>query len=492
MDSDIIDTLETAFHPKAIAVVGASENPSSFGYHYVRHLLDYGYSGHIYPVNPGKESILGIKAYPSLSSIPGTVDYVICCLPASKVPDLLADCPAKGAKVVHLVAGRLSETGRQEAKNLELEILKAARKFNVRLIGPNCLGIYHPGEGMAHSYNLPKEPGTIGAVCQSGGVSALLVRYGELRGLRFSKVISYGNALDLDESDFLHYLAHDNETEIIAAYFEGVKDGRKFLRVLGDVARVKPVIAIKGGRGAAGTRAVASHTAAMAGSDAIWNAAFKKTGVIPARDLSELVDLVVAFSLLPPITGDRVGLLSAGGGLSVMSADACEEAGLVVPPLPHEIKQQLREKAPEIWDWVGNPIDCSAIAAGVSMKFTGIAQEMMRMMARSAHFDFIIAEFSDDNPFQEEIWRSVARDQIDASISLSRDSRKSLIAVVSNGIAGYGGFPHRRWDLLAEQRARLINARIPTYATVAEAARAISKFIRYWQARAQAQPSSSD
>ncbi|HIE17320.1 MAG TPA: hypothetical protein EYP71_03905, partial [Dehalococcoidia bacterium] len=449
-------------------------------------------SGRIYPVNPSRDSVLGLRAYPSMSSIPGTVNYVICCLPASKVPDLLAECPAKGAKVVHLVAGRLSETGRQEAKNLELEILKAARRFNVRLIGPNCLGVYYPGEGIAHSYNLPKEPGTIGAVCQSGGVSTLLVRYGESRGLHFSKVISYGNALDLDESDFLYYLAHDDETEMVAAYFEGVKDGRKFLRILGDAARVKPVITVKGGRGVAGARAVASHTAAIAGSDAIWNAALKKAGVISARDLSELVDLLVVFSLLPPIIGDRVGLLSAGGGLSVMSADACEEAGLVVPPLPDDIKEQLREKAPEIWDWVGNPIDCSAIAAGVSMRFTGIAQEMMRMMARSIHFDLLIAEFSDDNPFQEEVWRSVASDQIEALISLSRNSRKPLIAVVSNGIAGCGRFPHQRWDLLAEQRARLIAARIPTYTTVAEAAKAASKFIRYWRVRAKAQLSSSN
>jgi len=485
MDADLINTLETAFHPKAIAVVGASEDPLSFGYHYVRHLLDYGYPGHIYPVNPSKESILGLRAYPNLSSVPEIIDYVICCLPASKVPNLLAECPPKGVKVVHLVAGRLSETGRHEAKDLEARILQVARRLNIRLIGPNCMGIYYPRGGIAHGYNLTKEAGTIGAVCQSGGTSALLVRYGELRGLRFSKVISYGNALDLDESDFLCYLAHDDETKIIAAYFEGVKDGRKFLKALSNAASVKPVLAIKGGRGTAGFKAVASHTAAIAGSDIIWKAAFKKAGVISAKDLSELVDLLVAFSFLPPIRGNSVGLVSAGGGLSVMSADVCEEAGLTLPPLPREIKEELRRKAPEIWDWVGNPVDCS-IMGGVAMGFAEILKEIPRMLVKSPHFDFIIAEFTDDNPFSEEVWSSIAKGQTEAFINLSREELMPLIAVVSSGITGSDRLSHQRWKLLAEQRAQLVDAHIPTYSTAAEAAKAVRQFIDYWQARADA------
>ncbi|MBM3119266.1 MAG: hypothetical protein FJ006_06895 [Chloroflexi bacterium] len=483
MNTGLIETLETAFHPRAIAVVGASEDPFSFGYHYVRHLLDYGYPGHIYPVNPGKKYILDLRCYPSLSSIPEPVDYVICCLPASKVPDLLTECPPKGVKAVHLVAGRLSETGRQEAKELEARILQVARRLKVRLIGPNCLGIYYPRGGMAHSYNLSKEAGAIGAVCQSGGTSALLVRYGELRGLRFSKVISYGNALDLDESDFLCYLAQDNETKIIAAYFEGIRDGKKFLKVLGDVARVKPVIAIKGGRGISGAKAVGSHTAAIAGSDIMWKAAFKKAGAILASDLTELVDLLVAFSFLPPIRGNRVGLVSAGGGLTVMAADICEEAGLVVPPLPSDVREKLKIKAPEIWDWVGNPVDCS-IMGGVAIGFAEILKEIPRMLVNSSHFDFTIAEFTDDNPFSEEVWSNIAKGQTEAFINLSREKLMPLIAVVSSGATSSDRLPHQRWKMLAEQRARLVDAHIPTYSTVAEAARAVRQFIDYWQARA--------
>ncbi|UCH50911.1 MAG: CoA-binding protein, partial [Chloroflexota bacterium] len=434
IDSDLIDTLEFAFHPKAIAVAGASEDPMSFGHQFLRHLLDYGYDGHIYPVNPNRESILGIKAYPSLSSIPGQVDYVICCLPASMVLDLLAECPAKGVKIVHLVTARLSETGRKEAIELETKMLQTARKLNIRLIGPNCMGIYYPRGRLTHSYNLPKEAGPIGAVFQSGGSSTLLARYGELRGLRFSKVISYGNALDIDESDLLNYLAQDDETQIIAAYFEGVKDGRKFIKALNHAASIKPVIAIKGGRGKAGSKAVASHTAAIAGSTPVWETVFKKAGVTPAQDLRELVDLLVAFSFLPPIMGYRVGILSAGGGLSVMSADICEEAGLTVPPMPLSIREELKKKAPEIWDWIGNPIDISIMSA-VSAGFCEIIRVLPTLMATSPHFDFLISEFSDDNPFLTEIWAGLAGYQTKAYIELYNKQFKPMIAVVHSEAA---------------------------------------------------------
>ena len=477
-----MDVLESAFHPNAVAVAGASEDPFSFGYHYVRHLLDYGYPGHIYPVNPRRETIQGLKAYPNLTSIPEPVDYVICCLPASKVLDLLAECPSRGVKVVHLLTARLSETGRQEAKDLEARILQEARRSNVRLIGPNCMGIYYPGGGISLGYGFPKEAGIVGAVFQSGGASDLLVRHGELQGLRFSKVISYGNALDLDESDFLNYLAHDDETRVIAAYFEGAKDGRKLLNALTDAARVKPVIVIKGGRGLAGTRAAASHTAALAGYNVIWETAFRKAGVIQAQDIRELVNFLVAFSFLPPIRGNRVGIFGGGGGMSVMSADICEEAGLVLPPLPAEFREKLRTKAPEIWDWVGNPVDVS-IMGGISRGLEAVIGEFPEMIAESPQFDFIITEMAEDNPFPEDIWSVVVKRQTEAYINVSRKQLKPMIAVVGGGETSYDESKNMRWRALAEQRARLINAGIPTYSTIAEAARAVRQVIGYWQTR---------
>jgi len=478
MDARLKEILETAFHPESIAVAGASEDPLSFGHQFLRHLLDYEYTGRIYPVNPNKETIFGLKAYPNLTSIPGKVDYVICCLPANLVLDMLAECPAKGVKIVHLVTARLSETGRDEAIKLEADMFKVARKLGIRLIGPNCMGIYYPRGRIANGYNLPKEAGKIGAVFQSGGSSTMLARYGELRGLRFSKVISYGNALDIDESDFLDYLAQDEETEIIAAYFEGVKNGRKFISALTNAARAKPVIAIKGGRASAGSRAVTSHTAAIAGSMSIWETVFKKAGVVTAGDLRELVDLLVAFSFLPRITGYRVGIMSAGGGLSVMAADTCEEAGLAVPLMPAEIREVLKVKAPEIWDWIGNPIDISIMSA-VSVGFAEILQMLPRLMAESPQFDFLIGEYSDDNPFLTELWQGLAAGQTEMFINLYNQKLKPMIAVV-HGEAATANLPsYPRWKILAEQRARFASAGIPTYSTVAEAARAVRKFIDY-------------
>jgi acyl-CoA synthetase (NDP forming) len=482
MDAGLKDILDTAFHPQSIAVAGASEDPLSFGHQFLRHLLDYGYKGRIYPVNPHKESIFGMKAYPNLRSISDKIDYVICCLPAALVLDMLAECPDNGVKIVHLVTARLSETGRKEAVELEAEILKTARRLNLRLIGPNCMGIYYPRGGIANGYSLSRQPGNIGAVFQSGGSSTMLARYGELRGLRYSKVISYGNALDIDESDFLDYLAEDDETEIIAAYFEGIKDGKKFVSALSNAACLKPVIAIKGGRGPAGSRAVASHTAAIAGSMPIWETVFNKAGVVSARDLPELVDLLVTFNFLPPITGYRVGIMSAGGGLSVMSADICEEAGLIVPPMPEEIREELKSWAPEIWDWIGNPIDLSimsAAAVGISRLIT----ELPRLMATTPQFDFLIGEFSDDNPFLTELWKGLAAGQAEMFINLYNEKLKPMVAVVHSQAATDDLPSYQRWEILAEQRARYAGAGVPTYSTVAEAARAVHKFIDYHRSR---------
>ena len=484
MVTSTVDVLDFAFHPKAIAVIGASENPYSFGYHYVRHLLDYGYPGRVYPVNPDRETVLGLRAYPSLNSIPGTVDYVICCLPADKVLDSLAECAARGVKVVHLLANALSETGRQEAKKLEARILHEARRYNLRLIGPNCLGVYYPGGGIAFGYDMLKESGTVGAVFQSGGSSHLLVRYGESRGLRFSKVVSYGNAIDVDESDYLYYLARDAETKIIAAYFEGVKDGRKLLGALAEAARAKPVIVIKGGRGIAGAKAAASHTAAIAGSDIIWKTALRKAGVIQARDMKELVDFLVAFYSLPPIRGDRAWVVGMGGGSAVICADVCEEAGLRVPPIPPEIREQLRTKVPELWDWLGNPIDMS-IMGGLSMDFGQIIGEILRMVARSPHFDVMIAEISEGNPVSQDVWTSMVSGETEQFLSLSGERLKPLVAVVGGDKVAHSVIQDSRWEILTEARARLVAAHVPTYSTVADAAKAVRQVIDYWQARAE-------
>ena len=224
--------LEEILHPESIAVVGASENfrgPSFFPA-----LQGYGFKGELYPVNPKYETIFGIKAYARVSDIPGPVDYVISSIPAAGVIDLIADCAKKNVKCIHLFTARFSETGRQDAAELELEVLRQAQAANIRLIGPNCMGVYHPKVGMAFHQHMPKESGPVGLVSQSGGGLGEIVGSGEKRGLRFSKAISYGNALDFNESDYLEYFVQDPETEIILMYIEGLRDPRRFQQTCTD------------------------------------------------------------------------------------------------------------------------------------------------------------------------------------------------------------------------------------------------------------------
>ncbi len=279
--------LEAIFQPRAIAVVGASANPESLGHDYVRCLLEYGYKGAVYPVNPELSEVLGLTVYPSLRQVPGTVDYVISCIPASGVLDLVEDCRHVGVKAVHFFTARFSETGREDAALLEQELLRRTRSAGIRVIGPNCMGLYDPRQGISFRTDFPKEPGSTAFLSQSGGNAVELVHHGAQRGLRFSKVISYGNGLDLDEADFLDYFAQDSETTVIVAYIEGISDGRRFMAALRRAAAAKPVIVLKGGRTSSGTRAAASHTAALAGAQQVWRVALRQAGAMEVMRLGE-------------------------------------------------------------------------------------------------------------------------------------------------------------------------------------------------------------
>ncbi len=470
--------LDYAFNPASVAVVGASDQPFSFGYHFLRHLLDYGFKGLIYPVNPQKESVQGVKAYNSLSDIPGDVDLVICCVPTSRVLPLLEECPSKNVKVMHLFTARLSETGRPQALELECKIQNKARELGIRIIGPNCMGIYSPASGIAFGYGFPREVGNIGVVFQSGGSATTLIQNGMLQGLRFSKVISYGNAFDIDESYILDYLTEDQNTRAIAAYIEGVKDGQKLMNSLKKAAALKPVIAIKGGRGKAGTRAVMSHTAALAGSLDLWHTAFNQAGVIEARDIDEMINLLVLFNCLPPIKGGRIGVMGGGGGKNVISADVAEEAGLTLPPLSDDMRKQLREMVPDLWDWVGNPVDFS-IWGDSFMK----VREIPGLFIESPEFDFLVIQVSDDNPMADDWWVNIIKMEVENIVSYAKQGRKPIIAVMSTAKAGYRDLENVRWKTIAEQRPVLVDARVPVFENMAEASGALNKYIHYWKRR---------
>lgn len=471
--------LEEILHPQSVAVVGASDNPDSWGFGYTYHLLNYGFRGKIYLVNRNSRQVLGMKTYSSLKDVPDSIDYVISVIPASEILNLLDDCAQKGVRVIQMFTGHFSETGRQEAAELEQEILKQARRKCIRLIGPNCMGVYYPLVGLSFGYNLPKEPGTVGIISQTGGGIGVFITSVSMRGVRFSKVINYGNAVDLNECDFLDYFTWDPETKIILMYVEGVKDGQRFLSTLHRATAAKPVIILKGGRGEVSARTVPSHTASLAGSMETWSAALTQTGAILARDFDEMADMVVSFYFLPTTRGFRVGVLGGSGGTCILAADECEEAGLHVIDLPAEIREQLKNMGITVWDWVSNPVD------GGVMVGSGLTDlQMLEFMAKNQNFDFFIIDLNEG-----QIVTQIASERIELQlrtyiknlIQMNEESSKPILAVVGEKSLGKDDHNSWFWQLLSEMRTELVKADIPVYPTVRRAARAVSKLIDYYR-----------
>jgi len=462
--------LEELLHPRSIAVVGASNKGQGRGW--VEPLQELGFKGEIYPVNPKYPEIMGLKAYARVSDIPGPVDYVISSIPAAGVLSMLDDCAARGVKIVHLFTARFSETGRKDAAQLEQDILKKAQGYGIRLIGPNCMGLYYPAMGIGFNGGMPKESGTVGVVSQSGQVVGEMVGIAGARGIRFSKAISYGNALDFNECDYLEYMTQDPDTRIVLLYIEGVRDGPRFLRVIRELAAVKPVIVMKGGRGEAGTRATASHTASLAGSREIWQAVVNQTGIIPVSDIEELVDVAAAFYFLPPCSGKRVGVTGGGGGKSVLAADVCEEAGLDVIPLPDDIRQELKKQGNPIWDWVNNPADFS-----IAMGDGTTVSTMNKLMAQHPDFDLMIQ-------FVSGPWRLDENYTIDKhmkGMGLEHLNGKPSVLVYSERLRGTNGEDAQLAKIDAEITHRLNEEGYPLYPVIRRAASAVNKMIDYYQ-----------
>jgi acyl-CoA synthetase (NDP forming) len=380
--------LEFLFHPRSIAIPGASTSPGP-GSGFLGALILGKYKGQLYPVNPKADEIQGLKCYPRLRDVPGTVDYVISSVPAPVVPELLEDCGEKRVKAIHFFTAGFSETGNEERANLEAQIVRRTKELGIRVIGPNCMGLYCPETRLAMMPEMPKEPGPVALVSQSGANAGDFCRTGAAHGLRFSKVISYGNAADLDESDFLEYCAQDPSTEFITSYIEGVKDGQRFLRALRTAAAAKPVIILKGGRTEAGGRATVSHTGSLAGGLDIFDAACRQAGAIRVDDMEDLIDCAVAFRFLKGLPGPGVGIVGVGGGHSVLSADAVASAGLEVPPLPEETQRALAEFTPMAGTSVRNPVDTN-VAFGPEGE--RLQAETLRLVAEAPTIDVLLLQ----------------------------------------------------------------------------------------------------
>ncbi|MGD9321063.1 MAG: CoA-binding protein [Desulfobacteraceae bacterium] len=366
MDKDdvqgLIAQLDALFEAKSVAIVGAPRG-MKMGKLFLVALLDQGFPGNIYPVNPQAEEIDGLKAYPSVSAIPGPVDLAIVLVPHHHALSVVKECGRKGVKGAVLFTAGYKETGTAEGKALEEELVRMARSSGMRLIGPNGMGLYCPKTGLSFFPQVSKEPGPVGIVSHSGSLTNILGRLASQKGIRFSKVVSLGNECDLTSADFLTYLASDPDTRVIGAYLEGIKDGPFFIHALRKASLAKPVILWKLGLTREGGRAAASHTGALAGSREIWEGVVRQSGAVPVVGFEVWVDALMGFSLLPSGVGDRVAIISGPGGLAVSAAEACGNNGLRLAKLSPETRSVMAKFVPPTGTSLQNPVDVGLTAS---------------------------------------------------------------------------------------------------------------------------------
>ena len=357
-DRKIVEELERIFHPRGVAVVGASNSDGNLGGFFLNGFIQQGFNRErLYVVHPGEQEVSGIKSYPTAQDIVGDVDLAVVFSPRETVPGVVRDCALKGIKGVVICTSGFGEKD-SEGRRLEQEIVEIARRNGTRLIGPNCVGIYCPSSNVVNFPGImPKVSGPVGMFSQSGSLSVMFPVAAAAQGIYFSKAISCGNECDLNESDLLEYFGQDPDTGIIIAYMEGVVDGRRFYRLAREVSRVKPILLWKGGTSDRGSRAASSHTGALSGSAEVWNAAFRQTGMVKVDSAEEMLDCLQAFYFLPLPRGNRVAIVSGMGGMGVAIADACIEYGLEIAELSQYTKRRLDQVIPQVGTCTDNPVD---------------------------------------------------------------------------------------------------------------------------------------
>ena len=344
--------LDRFFNPRSIAVIGASRIPTKIGHETLKNVLVSNYEGAVYPVNPNATEILGLRCYPSIQAIPDEIDLALITVPAKQVPKIIRECGKKGVFGAIVISSGFGEAGNDE---LEEELLKIAKEGNVRILGPNTMGFKNATNSLdaAFVYGMPRK-GPIALISQSGALSVGMIHLANHELLGLSKVVGTGNKIDIADHELIEYFSQDPATEVIGIYIEQVKEGKKFIKACRKCE--KPIVAIKAGRTEAGARATASHTGAMAGSDKIYDAVFRQTGIIGAGDITELFDFARALAHQPPAKGNRVGIVTNGGGAGIMLTDKCVENGMTIPKLDEKTYEKIDKILPPLIK-PNNPVD---------------------------------------------------------------------------------------------------------------------------------------
>ena len=445
----------------------------SFATHVVQSLKEAGFPA-IYPVNPKYAEVLDLPCYPSLQAIPGVVDHVVVSIPAESALALLDDCAAKGVKSVHFFTAGFSETGDAERAELERAMLSKARAGGFRIIGPNCVGLFVPKSRLVAGAGMTLEPGPVAFISQSGGHAHDLPYYGGPRGLRFSKVVSYGNALDVDESELLEYFSQDPETEIIAAYIEGVRDGRRFLAALREAAVRKPVVIYKGGTTEAGRRAAHGHTASLTSSLAVFDALCRQVNAIQVEDVDSLTDVLVALRFVSPLPrGTGVALVGTGGGPSVLASDEMEKAGLRLPSLSPEVQAELRQLLPLAGAIFSNPVDATTLLSPQAISAT------MRVLGRVPEIDMLIYHLGFHPVSRWGGGRLSSAIFLQAMIDALREAQRATGKPVLLALRPAPD-PDGTKDFLAAQEA-FVGAGFPVFHSLRQAATAMARVVAWNQ-----------
>ncbi len=460
--------LEWLFHPRSVAVIGSARMdmetkrvPHSMFFVVALRRMDY--PGRLYVVSrSGPSAATGREeVYTSLADIPGPVDHVIFCTPARAIPEILEECVTKGVRSAGIFSSGFSESDDPAGKELEEEIIRIARKGGIRIIGPNCMGIYCPESGLNFRADLPNSPGAAGMISQSGGMAIRTIFHGTEKGVGFSKVVSYGNESDLQSWEILDYLAGDDKTRLILIYIEGTRDGRALARSLKEASRRKPVLVLKGGLSPDGSRAASSHTGSLAGSNLLWQAMLRQAKCHVALDVSELVDTAMTFYYLRRPAGRRIALMCISGGLIVNYTDVAVRHGFAIPELGPETKQTLSEVINAPGTSFTNPVDMA------SLFFSDrVYAPMLEALDKDTNTDFILfliaMEYVRGLEFQYKI--SVQR-IVEAFLGIIAGVKKPFVVVVPPSV--------EEESRLAVERA-FLQARIPTFITMDGALRALA------------------
>jgi len=469
---------DVAFEPRSVAVIGAStKGARGGGNQFIRGMQEMGYEGTIYAINPGAEEIMGLKCYPSLAAVPEVPDLVIVAVGVGRAEPALEECIAKGARNVHMFTAGFAETGEEEGAGLAERLRQVARRGRLNIVGPNCMGIYSPRGRMSPWGKLPTEVGPIAFVTQSGALGGEFSRLAPDYGLLMSKVISYGNGYVLDCTDYLEYLETDPDTRYIAMYLEGVQDGQKLLRMVKRISPRKPIIVCKGGSTAAGARAAASHTGALAGQEAVWNAFFAQSGAVRVDSIEEMIDVLLAFVHLPPCAGRGVALMGGAGGTSVTGTDICARAGLEVPDISEPVQQELRTFIRVAGTSVRNPMD-----VGMQLRHPEDHLRVMELVAADPGIDIIM--MITHPGFSRWAGRKFANLMFGSLVKFAESSRNGKPFCIA--IRSPSESLEAEKDRL-QMTKRLLDAGIPVFKTMERACRALYRFTGYYRALGEAQ-----